>query len=136
MPTPLEILRRRSRLIACLILAALLAGTGQLGLGALQVTAWSAMVVGYTQQTGSVSEALSKTFDGQHPCPLCREVRELASEQQPDPERAENERKHQPIALAGAAEIVISRPDGTALEAEIPAMSTRVSPHPLPPPRA
>ena len=31
------------------------------------------MVVDYSRE-GSVSEALAKTFDGKHPCPLCKAI--------------------------------------------------------------
>ena len=39
----------------------------------LQVVAWAGMVVTYSQ-TGPMSEAVAKTFDGQHPCKLCKEI--------------------------------------------------------------
>jgi len=43
--------------------------------GLLQSVAWVGMIVNYSCQ-GSFREAMSKTFDGQHPCPLCKLVRE------------------------------------------------------------
>ncbi len=39
----------------------------------LQSVAWVGMVVSYSEQ-GTFTEALSKTFDGRHPCPLCKEI--------------------------------------------------------------
>jgi hypothetical protein len=39
----------------------------------LQVVAWTGMVVTYSQ-TAPVSEAVAKTFDGRHPCKLCKEI--------------------------------------------------------------
>lgn len=39
----------------------------------LQSAAWVGMIVNYSRQ-GSLTEAVSKTFDGQHPCPLCKLV--------------------------------------------------------------
>lgn len=39
----------------------------------LQVVAWTGMVVTYSQ-TAPVSQAVAKTFDGQHPCKLCKEI--------------------------------------------------------------
>lgn len=109
-------MHRRVRLVAVLLLGAMLLGVGQLGLGALQVTAWSAMLVGYTQSTGSVTEAISKTFDGQHPCSLCAEVKELASEQS-EPEDADRDQLRMPLALGEVRPIIISRPDGILLAA-------------------
>ena len=40
---------------------------------ALQSIAWAGMLVSYSR-TGSVTEAIVKTFDGRHPCPLCRAI--------------------------------------------------------------
>lgn len=39
----------------------------------LQSVAWVSMAAGYSKE-GSLSQALLKTFDGQHPCQLCRYV--------------------------------------------------------------
>ena len=36
----------------------------------LQVAAWTGMAISYSQND-SLSSALSKTFDGKHPCQLC-----------------------------------------------------------------
>jgi hypothetical protein len=41
----------------------------------LQSVAWVGMVVSYSQEA-SVTEAISKTFDGEHPCRLCEFVKE------------------------------------------------------------
>lgn len=39
----------------------------------LQSVAWVGMVVSYSQ-SAPLGEALAKTFDGQHPCKLCKAV--------------------------------------------------------------
>ena len=39
----------------------------------LQIVAWAGMVVTYSQ-SATVSEAVVKTFDGKHPCKLCKEI--------------------------------------------------------------
>jgi hypothetical protein len=50
----------------------------------LQSAAWVGMIVNYSRQS-SIKEAVVKTFDGQHPCPLCKLVREgKKSEKKPD----------------------------------------------------
>ena len=41
----------------------------------LQVVAWTGMVASYSRAM-PVSEALVKTFDGKHPCSLCRHIGE------------------------------------------------------------
>src|SRR5271155_5291439 len=40
---------------------------------ALQSGAWVGMLINYSR-SGSVASAIEKTFDGQHPCPLCRAI--------------------------------------------------------------
>jgi hypothetical protein len=56
---------------------------------ALQSVAWAGMLIRYSQQ-GSVSQAILRTFDGQHPCRLCKVVREgRAEEQRQDSHRSD-----------------------------------------------
>ena len=40
----------------------------------LQSVAWAGMLAEYTQESGSVVTAIGQTFDGEHPCALCREI--------------------------------------------------------------
>lgn len=50
----------------------------------LQSVAWMTMVMDYAQES-SISEAVSKTFDGRHPCKLCKLVKKgKESEQRQD----------------------------------------------------
>jgi len=55
----------------------LLVGTLILAVGGhwivLQSVAWTSMVISYSQHA-SLREALQKTFDGRHPCTLCKLV--------------------------------------------------------------
>lgn len=39
----------------------------------IQGIAWTTMLVSYSQSDGLI-QAVTKTFDGQHPCPLCEAV--------------------------------------------------------------
>jgi hypothetical protein len=58
---------------------------GSLGLhwGLLQSVAWLGMVVSYSQE-GPLGEAMVKTFDGNHPCGLCKQIaRGRQSEKKP-----------------------------------------------------
>ena len=52
-----------------------LALAGSIGLhwSFFQVVAWTGMVISYSQNA-SLTEAVSKTFDGQHPCKLCKQI--------------------------------------------------------------
>lgn len=38
-----------------------------------QAVAWASMVATYSQEA-SLTEAIAKTFDGKHPCPLCKHI--------------------------------------------------------------
>ena len=64
----------RKRLPNLLIVLALDSSIG-LHWAPLQSVAWVGMIVRYSQQTTLV-EALVKTFDGQHPCFLCKQISE------------------------------------------------------------
>jgi hypothetical protein len=55
---------------ACLLALAMTVGGHWM---ALQSVAWGKMIVDFSRHD-SLTEALRKTFDGQHPCSLCRQV--------------------------------------------------------------
>lgn len=61
------------RLMRGLVVTALCLSIG-LHWVALQSAAWVSMAVTYSMETGSLSQGLSETFDGEHPCPLCKLV--------------------------------------------------------------
>jgi hypothetical protein len=54
-----------------LLLAFLMANHVHLPL--MQVVAWSSMLISYSQDY-SLPEALVMTFDGEHPCPMCKAI--------------------------------------------------------------
>ena len=58
-----------------LLLVAVLSCTLGLHWALLQTAAWVGMVATYSQ-TAPLSEALAMTFDGKHPCNLCKFVRD------------------------------------------------------------
>jgi len=57
-----------------LVIAALIVAIGG-HWAILQSVAWMGMAVSFAQ-TAPLTDALRKTFDGQHPCKLCKAVRE------------------------------------------------------------
>ena len=61
-----------TRLPRILIAVALASSIG-LHWAFLQAVAWAGMVITYSQE-GPVSEAVAKTFDGHHPCDLCKQI--------------------------------------------------------------
>ena len=61
------------RLLGCIVMtAALFLSTGG-HLALLQGVAWATMIRDYSR-AGSVTAAVEKTFDGKHPCPLCKKI--------------------------------------------------------------
>jgi hypothetical protein len=60
------------RLSKLLLVLALASSIG-LHWATLQTVAWTAMLAN-NLRSDSFSEAVSKTFDGRHPCPLCKAV--------------------------------------------------------------
>jgi hypothetical protein len=64
----------RTKLAQIVVVSALVLAIGA-HWGALQTIAWISMAVSYSQQS-PLKEALLKTFDGRHPCRLCKVVQE------------------------------------------------------------
>ena len=64
-----------SRLSQILVVAALVVSIG-LHWAVLQSAAWVGMAIAYSVEKGSLTEGLSDTFDGDHPCPLCKAVKQ------------------------------------------------------------
>jgi len=62
-----------ARLAKFLVVAALVATTGA-HWAALQTVAWTTMLAN-NLRTQSFSEAVSDTFDGEHPCCLCKAIK-------------------------------------------------------------
>jgi hypothetical protein len=51
-------------------------------LALVQGVAWGKMLVDYSKETGLVS-GISKTFDGEHPCSMCKEVEKARKDHEP-----------------------------------------------------
>lgn len=66
-----------------LLIATLLVSMGG-HLALLQTIAWGNMLVDFSSET-SLSEAMEKTFDGEHPCALCKVVKKSKSEDEKKP---------------------------------------------------
>lgn len=66
--------------------------------GILQVLAWSGMIISYTQESG-LAEGVSQTFDGQHPCELCRALEEVRVRQAETSEDGNKDKEVPPTEL-------------------------------------
>lgn len=62
----------------------------------LQTVAWTGMIVSYSRDA-SFTEAVSKTFDGQHPCKMCKVIKKARAE--------EKQQEQQQLKSGGKAEV-------------------------------
>jgi hypothetical protein len=46
----------------------------------LQTVAWAGMIISYSRNA-FLTEAVSKTFDGEHPCPMCKLIKKGRAEE-------------------------------------------------------
>lgn len=77
----------------------------------LQSAAWVGMVVAYSKDA-SLGEALEKTFDGAHPCPLCKMVESGSkSDQDKSKETKSDSIKKLDLLLTTAEALVVPAPD-------------------------
>ena len=51
----------------------------------LQTVAWSKMLADRMEDRASLRQAVAETFDGEHPCPLCRAIVQGKQKQETDP---------------------------------------------------
>ena len=73
---------------------------------ALQSLAWTEMLVKYSQQA-QLAEAVAKTFDGQHPCALCRTI-----------EQGKKSERHAPVELAKVKPVFVLPVSGALVRAQ------------------
>jgi len=98
----------------------------------LQTVAWVGMIVDYSGQ-GTVCEAVAKTFDGQHPCPICKLVRSGKSTEG----KSEIKPTAQRFDLFAASEIAVYFPPSPQPAFfPVASMTGRLETPPLPPPRS
>ena len=100
----------------------------------LQSVAWLSMTVSYSQQV-PVSTAVSWTFDGQHPCQICRLAKKAASDEHKDQAAPLSVKIEAVAPIAGEIYVPQTcRPEARFAEVALPQpRSQRPS---LPPPRA
>jgi hypothetical protein len=101
----------------------------------LQTVAWTGMIVGYSLE-GSFSEALSKTFDGKHPCCVCKMIQQgRATEKKPDPQQAKTGMKLE-LGLMWHPTVLILGLDRERVPFADCNAASRPEEPPKPPPRA
>lgn len=106
---------------------------------ALQTVAWAEMLHDYTRQSGSLAVAVAQTFDGQHPCDLCRAIAAAKAEtrhQTPAAPGEKEELKVKALLAESAFRPACPAPIGICLPRTGVFFSPgRTDPPPTPPPR-
>jgi hypothetical protein len=72
----------------------------------IQSTAWAGMLVEYTLKTGSVSQAVADTFDGEHGCPMCQLAQKTAQDTTDDPSAPATGAKLKTHLIADAVPVI------------------------------
>lgn len=100
----------------------------------LQTVAWTSMLVRYSQEN-DLGKAVSMTFDGDHPCPLCKAVQEGR-----DQEKKNEQQQTKPSKIDFALIWNSPVPEGTRAYQQIMPVAQssfeRSFAPPKPPPRA
>jgi hypothetical protein len=110
----------------------------------VQTVAWGQMLRDYSQRTGSVLTAVEQTFDGQHPCDLCRGIASAKAQagdapQKQSPSQQEtvkSEKKDKPFPLDDHAPLArLVGHELKWLSMPFVVAPSRVEQPPTPPPR-
>jgi hypothetical protein len=104
-----------------------------------QSFAWASMIVNFSHQ-GSLTWAISRTFDGLHPCVICISIQQGRQEEQAENKKLPSVKPDEtPTLWCAPGRMVLSLPSRLAAEA-IPFVPGWyfgfLEPPPTPPPRA
>lgn len=107
----------------------------------LQTAAWARMIVAYTQDCGSLRQGVAETFDGVHPCELCRQISAgIQKEKHDDRQRTGQDERLGKISFTAVLTVSFSTPFlplGVQMAATATPTSGRLADAPpVPPPRA
>ena len=101
----------------------------------LQTVAWTGMLVTYSQD-GAFSEAVSKTFDGKHPCCMCKAIESARQDEQKQSQEKFNQDAKIKCVLPAETAILYA-PMCSQLPTPLPAVFHFLLPEPeTPPPRS
>ena len=79
----------------------------------VQTVAWGTMIMDFSKQ-GSVSEAVTKTFDGEHPCALCKKISQAKTDQPKAPVIVSSAKKD--VSFLASQVLCLRVPEGLRLE--------------------
>ncbi len=99
------------RLLGCIVMTAALFLSVGGHLAILQGVAWATMVRDYSRAC-SLTQAVEKTFDGKHPCPLCKKIAAQRTHEEKAPVTVKAEKKAEVFVNSTSTElpIPVSRP--------------------------
>lgn len=80
----------------------------------LQGIAWTGMLISFASE-GAVIEAVQKTFDGQHGCPLCAKVKEGRDSDQKQPQQTGQSLKKMDAILVTITKLIAPAAEGNVL---------------------
>jgi hypothetical protein len=100
---------------------------------ALQSIAWATMIVEYSQ-SAPLSKAVAETFDGNHPCDLCKHINR-AQHSEKKPETRSTTLKQDLLCVKRTVVLFPSSADLSFPTEQIRASADTLSP-PVPPPRS
>lgn len=70
----------------------------------LQGVAWATMVKDFSKN-GSLTEAVGKTFDGKHPCPMCKKIASARTSEEKAPATVKIDKKAEVFVKALGSEL-------------------------------
>lgn len=101
----------------------------------LQSVAWMRMIVVYSR-AAPIRTALEQTFDGQHPCKMCKLIQTEKQASQQQPQLRQTVEKDDGMYCERQAPTVVDARRSWIPSARDPAPLSRSDPPPVPPPRA
>ena len=101
----------------------------------LQSAAWVGMAVSYSIKQGSISAGLSQTFDGKHPCPLCKAVKQGSESDKKDSAKQDLLKKKLELFTQHQIITFVSQDTPEQLWMREPTATPRRLVPPVPPPR-
>ena len=104
-------LQRLFRRVGCVMMALSLFLVAGGHWAILQGVAWATMVKDFSK-SGSLTEAVGKTFDGKHPCPMCKKIASARTSEEKAPLTVKIEKKAEVFLKSPVSELPLplSRP--------------------------
>ena len=100
----------------------------------LQGIAWTGMILSFARE-GTVIEAVQKTFDGQHGCPLCAKVKEGKKSDQKQPGQSGQSAKKMDAVFVAVTRLVAPAGESHSFVTVSVSATLRIEPPVTPPPR-